>query len=350
MNAVLAAVGQSLPAASYVISDQELMSIQIFIPTFNRAAKLERAISSALAQTWRELEVVVLDNHSTDDTEKVVRSFMDIDDRITYIKRDINIGMIANFNSIADHVTGDYFAILPDDDEYESCFLEVAIAFFSKYEKIEFVACNALTKVGEIFVKSQLDYWGEGYYRANTATMRCLLGHYPIITNCLFRANLRKKLYFHPELGNTGDGFILTCLFAKYDAYVTKRVTGFWSNDGENASSLQKFNPISIVNVAISEYALYREVCRRGEFSRKWLFLVLLKRDLTILLASDKAGFNHVFAHSCMQRELRRSSVWLLRFLHAVRLGRAFLWGLAMLRRHYHRYISWCEKRREKCY
>lgn len=325
------------------------MKIQIFIPTFNRAAKLERAILSVLDQTWDELEIVVLDNHSNDDTEQVVASLMARDARVSYIRRDRNIGMIANFNSISDLVSGDYFAVQADDDEYEPCFVHTAMALFAKHRNVGFVACNALTKVHGVVTKSQLDYWHEGYYPANTAIMKCLLGHYPLITNCLLRADLRKDFFFHPELGNTGDGFLLTSLFAKYNACVTKQITGHWNNDGENASSLQKFDPTLLVNTAISECALYEELSSQGNFASQWLVLVLLKRNLTILTASDKAGFNYVYAHSDMQTKVGRSSVFVLRIFHGARLVRIFLGVLQATRRLYVRYISWHEQRRNQC-
>ncbi|GLQ47116.1 hypothetical protein GCM10007862_21670 [Dyella lipolytica] len=324
------------------------MNIQIFIPTFNRAEKLKKAILSVLGQTWHSLGVVVLDNHSTDNTEQVVASLMAIDKRISYVRRESNIGMIPNFNSIAEHVSGDYFAVLADDDEYEPCFVETAMDLFAEYKDIGFVACNALTKVNGVFVKSQLDYWHEGYYRANTAVIKCLLGHYPLITNCLFRADLRHDFFFQPELGNTGDGFLLTCLFAKFNAYVTKRVTGHWNNDGENASSLQRFDPILVVNTAISEYSLYSEAARRGEFSPYWLPLVMLKRNLTIMLASDKVGFDYVCIHSQVRTALGRTSLSFLRVLDAIKVVRIFLWTLKIIRQRYTRYISWREKRRAR--
>lgn len=330
-------------AGNHAKGGRESMSIQIFIPTFNRAKKLKRAISSVLSQTWGDLQVVVLDNHSTDDTEQMITALMTVDARISYIRRESNIGMIANFNSIGDLVTGNYFAVLADDDEYDSCFVDTAMRLFAKHHNIGFVACNALTKVHGVVTKSQLDYWREGYYRANSTIMKCLLGHYPLITNCLLRASLRREFFFHPELGNTSDGFLLTKLFAKYDTYITKQITGHWNNDGENASSLQNFDLILVVNTALSEYVLYHELSRRGEFASKWLILVLLKRNLTILLASDKADFNYVYTHSHMPAMVGRASIFALRFLHWTKLIRIFLGGLQVTRRLYTRYISWHE-------
>ena len=315
------------------------MKIQIFIPTFNRSEKLKKAVLSVLNQTWPDLQVVVLDNHSTDNTQQVIASLMTSDPRVTSVRRESNIGMIANFNSIGGLVTGDYFSVLADDDEYDPCFVDVAMTHFAKYPDISFVACNALTKVRGIVIKSQMDFWREGYYSANTAILKCLLGHYPLITNCLMKADVRGEFFFYPELGNVGDGFLLTILFSRHNAYVTKRITGYWNNDGENASSLQKYDSILLVNTAISEYRLYRELSRQGGLPSRWLPVVMAKRNLTILVASDHDGFDYVLANTNIVIAVSRTSIFALRILDWMKLVRVFIRGLKIIRQVYTRYI-----------
>ena len=71
--------------------------ITIAIPTYNRAnAYLMQALESAVNQTYRNLEIIVSDNCSTDNTETVVRGFDD--PRIRYIRQNENIGANNNFN------------------------------------------------------------------------------------------------------------------------------------------------------------------------------------------------------------------------------------------------------------
>lgn len=264
--------------------------VQVFIPTFNRADRLEKAVSSVLAQSGAELRVIVLDNHSTDHTVDVMERVMSRDSRVTHVRHAENIGMLANFNAIPALVDGDYFAMLTDDDTYEPEFLATALEWFAKHPELGFVACDAPTLKFGVVQGSQLDYWREGRYAAGAGTLKCLLGHYPIITNCLFRSAIRDEFRFEPALGNTGDGYILTEICANHPVAISRYVSGSWNNDGDNASSLQGFDAKLITRIAIAEYALYQGLAAKGRFSRRWLAVAWLKRNLSVLVAADRIG------------------------------------------------------------
>jgi glycosyltransferase involved in cell wall biosynthesis len=86
----------------------------IGIPTYNRAHQfLGRAIQSALDQTHPDVEVIVCDNASTDNTEEIVRGF---GDRVRYHRNEKNLGMWPNFTIGPELATGEFFAWLQDDD------------------------------------------------------------------------------------------------------------------------------------------------------------------------------------------------------------------------------------------
>lgn len=92
------------------------MKISILIPTFNRADRLEKAIKSALNQDYSNLEIIVSDNNSTDNTFEIVSDFFD-NPRFKYFKNDDNIGAVRNIgNGISNLISGDYFLVLCDDD------------------------------------------------------------------------------------------------------------------------------------------------------------------------------------------------------------------------------------------
>jgi len=90
--------------------------ISVVVPTYNRAHMLGRSIRSILAQTFQDFEIIVVDDGSTDDTQKVVRSFGDR--RIRYVQHDENKGEAAARNTGIRLAKGEYIASQDSDDEW----------------------------------------------------------------------------------------------------------------------------------------------------------------------------------------------------------------------------------------
>jgi glycosyltransferase involved in cell wall biosynthesis len=97
----------------------EIPSVSICIPAHNDAAVIGDALRSALRQEYARLEILVLDNHSTDQTEKVVSEISAGDSRVRYKRNPENIGMARNFNACIAAATGEYVQILCSDDVLE---------------------------------------------------------------------------------------------------------------------------------------------------------------------------------------------------------------------------------------
>ncbi|WP_431063344.1 glycosyltransferase family 2 protein [Methanobacterium sp.] len=88
------------------------------MPTFNRANYLIKAVESALAQDYINLEVIVSDNDSKDETSEIMKNFV-ADERFKYFKNEKNMGMVANWRkAVYEHAEGDFFLILSDDDYF----------------------------------------------------------------------------------------------------------------------------------------------------------------------------------------------------------------------------------------
>jgi len=90
--------------------------VTVIIPTFNRAAIIGRAIRSVLGQTFQDWELLVVDDASTDGTEREVKSFSD--DRIKYLRHDQNRRVSAARNTGIRSARGEYVSFLDDDDEW----------------------------------------------------------------------------------------------------------------------------------------------------------------------------------------------------------------------------------------
>jgi hypothetical protein len=98
--------------------------VSVGIPTFNRAARLRRAAESVLSQTHDELELVISDNASSDETAAVCAELCARDARVRYLRSETNRGPTANFNVLYEAVSGEYAMVLSDDDWLDADYLQ----------------------------------------------------------------------------------------------------------------------------------------------------------------------------------------------------------------------------------
>ncbi|MGH7179448.1 MAG: glycosyltransferase family 2 protein [Tepidisphaeraceae bacterium] len=90
--------------------------ITIIVPTYNRPKLLELSLRSILAQDYDDFGVIVLDNHSTDETPRLVQSLMERDRRVRLVRQSQNIGILRNWNSTFSLNPSPYLSIFHDDD------------------------------------------------------------------------------------------------------------------------------------------------------------------------------------------------------------------------------------------
>ena len=113
------------------------MSVSVCIPTYNYGHLIGRAISSVLAQKGPVSEILVLDNASTDSTEKVVSQFSD--NRLRYVRSSVNIGFAANLQRGLQLSNGDFVQFLCADDFLYPDYLSKTYALISSDPEIVFV-------------------------------------------------------------------------------------------------------------------------------------------------------------------------------------------------------------------
>jgi glycosyltransferase involved in cell wall biosynthesis len=88
--------------------------VSVLIPAYNVAPYIGAAISSVLAQTLRDFEILVIDDASSDETVRIASSFND--DRVRVIRHDANLGVAKARNTGLDHAKGEFIALLDSDD------------------------------------------------------------------------------------------------------------------------------------------------------------------------------------------------------------------------------------------
>ena len=116
------------------------MKVSVMVLTYNRSNLLKETIESILNQTFKDFEIIIVDNYSIDNTEEVVKSYND--NRIKYFKNK-NYGLIAiNKNFAIKQSSGEYIASCDDDDLWFPKKLEKQLTEFEKDESIGLVCSN----------------------------------------------------------------------------------------------------------------------------------------------------------------------------------------------------------------
>ena len=125
--------------------------ISIILPAFNASGFIRDAIQSIINQTYRDWELIIVDDCSTDNTADVVLSFAERDSRIQLIKSDVHSGGYPSIprNKGIERAKGRYIAFLDADDIWEPDKLDSQIALFDGKTPIVFSNYQVISKNGE---------------------------------------------------------------------------------------------------------------------------------------------------------------------------------------------------------
>ena len=117
-----------------------MKKISIVIPIYNSERYLKRCIDSIVNQTYKNLEIILINDGSTDDSIKIIKNYQKKDNRIRIIDKS-NTGVSDSRNMGIEMATGDFISFVDSDDTLDIHFFEHAIRFFDE-EKVDIVCTN----------------------------------------------------------------------------------------------------------------------------------------------------------------------------------------------------------------
>ena len=118
--------------------------VSIGLPVFNGEDYIEEAIESVLQQTYKDFELIISDNASTDASEEICRKFQKVDSRIRYFRASKNMGAAWNYNRVFNLSNGEYFRWLAADDMLAPTLLEKSVFILDGYPEV--VLCFTWTR------------------------------------------------------------------------------------------------------------------------------------------------------------------------------------------------------------
>jgi glycosyltransferase involved in cell wall biosynthesis len=133
-----------------------MTKVSICIPTYNSARYLGAAIDSALAQSYRDFELVICDNASTDGTQELCSAYAD--KRVKYLRFETLVGQAANWNRCLDQASCDFIVLLHADDMLLPDYLDRATSMMNGHPEAGMLHCAVrhITTDGAVLSLQQL--------------------------------------------------------------------------------------------------------------------------------------------------------------------------------------------------
>lgn len=193
------------------------MLVTIAIPTYNSADRyLTSAIESALSQDYRNLEIIISDNASTDHTSEVVHTFDD--ERLRYVRHAVGLGPNGNFNYCVDAAKGDYMLLLHDDDLIDEDFVSSCVEMIDAAGNPSFVRTgtriidadgNVVRRNTNIVEGHTPEALYRSWFKYKTAVYYC---------STFFKTTaLREIGGFHSPYNQLQDGYAIALLAPRQD-------------------------------------------------------------------------------------------------------------------------------------
>ncbi len=123
--------------------------VSVCIPVYNGEKFIKETLDSVINQTYKNIEILIIDNCSTDNTVEIIKSFDD--QRIRLLVNYENIGVVRNFNLCITLARSEYIAIFHADDVYQSTIIEEELAAFLEFPEIGavFTSANKIDETGK---------------------------------------------------------------------------------------------------------------------------------------------------------------------------------------------------------
>lgn len=115
--------------------------VSVVIPTRNRRERLQRALESVLRQTWPDIEIVVVDDASSDDTQAFLKGLSAAESRIRVLRNEVALGGAGARNAGVGIASGRYVAFLDDDDVWLPEKIERQMAMLANDPSVSAVSC-----------------------------------------------------------------------------------------------------------------------------------------------------------------------------------------------------------------
>lgn len=306
--------------------------ITTIIPTFRRPERLKKAIQSVLNQTYPHFKICVYDNCSGDETEYVVKEFMEKDPRVNYHCHPENIGALRNFRYGAQRVDTPYFSFLADDDRLLPWFYETVMPGFEQFPDIGFSGGASLCiEAKNIMWKAYRSTESPRHYDPGEALQTLASWNFPMWAAIVFKREcLEKTGGINADIDLIDIDFLYRCS-AYFSCALSTKPCSMYVRHAGSFSYIVKLNAF---------YPLFKTL---EELGREAPAFVKIKPTLDKLFAKQFSGWFFIYALMLIREEQYKEAIkyavyikrhlapkslstWILCWVKRCRGSRLFRW------------------------
>ena len=162
--------------------------VSVIIPTYNVANYIEKCLECICNQTYKNLEIIICDDCSKDNTVEIIKKYMEQDNRIIFMQNEKNLKSGATRNRCIEKSTGDYILIQDADDYSKPDRVEKEVSFLEENPNFSFVGSG-------IYRFDQSGVWGDSVLSQKAPSNKDFLWGAPFIhPTCLFKKEALAKI------------------------------------------------------------------------------------------------------------------------------------------------------------
>jgi len=209
--------------------------VSVFIPTYNREKYIFESVCSILNQSFKDFELIVVDDGSTDNTREILASIKD--ERLKVYFNDKNMGIPYTRNRGIELASGEYVALLDSDDVATVDRLEKQVDFLNKHPDCAVVGgfVARINQHSKVIRTIKFRYTKPDYIHSSML-FQCPLNN----TTVMGRTSLFKKFKYNSDfkLGEDHELFMRLYL-SGYKLYNMNRILGFFRYHNERTTSIK---------------------------------------------------------------------------------------------------------------
>jgi glycosyltransferase involved in cell wall biosynthesis len=239
--------------------------VSLLIPVYNREKIILETLNSAINQTYKNIEIIIVDNKSTDNTFEILKEFAKLYPNIRIYQNEENIGPVRNWKRCLDYAKGEYVKILWSDDLIAPTFIEKTLPFLIEHKDVGFVFTGTEIFNEDTGQRTRAYFIGDtGIYDAEKFIEGTLLGGpFPVSPgSAIFRKkdvgknlliNIPNKIesdFSMHAIGNDLLIYLLTAMDYPRFAFVNDALSFFRAHRNSISISSNKLDVATLYNIA----------------------------------------------------------------------------------------------------